>query len=108
MDHRTFQVKSIVWLYQRSPLMISGQVGAWHFVTIDKDTSAEIKRFDTFPRRGFGAIRVKVKIGETSWETSVFWEKKGTYILPIKKEIRKKESIKEGDEIDVVLKVVSK
>ena len=53
-------------------------------------------------RRGFGSLRVHVTIGESNWATSLFRESKsGSYILPLKKEIRSKEKITEGDLVSV-------
>ncbi|CAB4654782.1 unannotated protein [freshwater metagenome] len=41
-------------------------------------------------------------IGESNWATSLFRESKsGSYILPLKKEIRSKEKITEGDLVSV-------
>jgi len=87
-----FEIKSKVWVYEGD---------SWHFVTIKKEMADEIKRFDSGPRRGFGSIPVKVRIGHTNWNTSIFPIKDGSFILPLKKEVRKKEKIKEGDWVKV-------
>lgn len=89
----TFTLKAKVWLWQGK--------AAWHFITIPTDLSAQIKGFDDTPRRGFGSVPVKITIGSTTWKTSIFPEKKGTYILPLKADIRKKEHITEGDNVQV-------
>ena len=83
---KTFTVIGKVWKY-------SGKA-AWYFFTIDKKVSAEIKKFSG-KRIGWGSVRVTVKIGETTWKTSVFPSKTGVYELPIKAAIRKKEMIEE-------------
>lgn len=88
----TFTFKAVVWLWQSKT--------AWHFISFPSDLSADIKGFDG-PRRGFGSIRVKVTIGLTTWKTSIFPEKKGAYILPIKADVRKEEGITEGDAVQV-------
>ena len=78
-----FTFKSEIWLWDGK--------GAWHFITVPKDVSEQIKGFQAdMPRKGFGSVPVKVTIGKTSWKTSIFPEKKGTYLLPIKKDVRKK------------------
>lgn len=47
---------------------------------------------------------MKAKIGGTSWKTSIFPQaKEGTYILPIKAEVRKKEKILAGNKVVVAL-----
>lgn len=94
----TFSFKAKVWLYKGN--------GPWHFVTISRKVSTDIKKFETWPPRGFGSIPVKVQIGNTTWKTSIFWEKKGTYMLPIKKEVRAKEDIMEGSIVKIILEVL--
>jgi hypothetical protein len=90
----TFSFKSKIWLW-------NGQKGSWHFISLPVDLSKRLKGFDT-PRKGFGSIAVKVTIGKTTWKTSVFPDKKsGTYVLPLKKDVRKKETLAEGDKVEV-------
>ena len=85
------KVKGKIWKYRG--------IGGWHFVTINKTTSARIMSMNKMPRRGFGSIRVKVKIGTTEWKTSIFPTKERTYLLAIKADVRKKEGIDIGDKI---------
>ncbi len=89
----TFEFKAEVWLWKAK--------AAWHFITIPPKLSADIKGFDEGPRKGFGSVPVKVTIGSTTWKTSIFPEKKGTFVLPLKAAIRKKEGITEGDTVQV-------
>jgi len=91
----TFSFKSKIWIW-------NAQKGSWHFITVPADLSKKIKGFSE-PRKGFGSIYVNATIGQTTWKTSIFPEKKGTYVLPIKSAIRKKENLKEGDEVNVTL-----
>lgn len=79
--------------------------GSWHFVTVDKDSSGLIKDAWMWPRKGFGSIPVKVTIGKSNWKTSVFPQKDGTFVLPIKKSVRDSENIAEGDKIKITLEV---
>jgi hypothetical protein len=79
-----------VWLW-------SGKA-AWHFITLPKDISQDIKTNFGDNRPGWGAVPVEVKIGSTAWKTSIFPDKKlDAYLLPLKSEIRKKTSITAGD-----------
>jgi hypothetical protein len=73
-------------------------------VNIDKEISKEIKANQWF-RRGFGAVAVTVRIGNTKWNTSIFPIKTGEYILPLKAEVRKIEKIIEGDKLTVFVKI---
>ena len=89
------------WLWQGK--------GAWHFITLPKDKSEEIKFFSENmheKRRGWGAVRVLVTVGNTSWETSIFPDsKRGAYLLPVKADVRKKEKFTAGDKVTVKLKI---
>ncbi len=95
----TFQFHSKVWLY-------SGKA-AWHFVTLPKGLSADLKKQFGGLERGWGSIRVLVKIGKTQWKTSVFPDKKaGAYLLPLKAEARKAGEFGEGDKLKVEIGVM--
>lgn len=79
---------------------------AWFFVTVPVEASEEI-RVASGPPRGFGSVRVEVTVGQTSWRTSVFPEKKsGCFLLPVKKAVRRAEGLDAGDTVSVALDVV--
>jgi Domain of unknown function (DUF1905) len=98
----SFTFTSECWLWH-------GTATAWHFITLPKDKSEEIKFFDENmheKRRGWGAVRVLVTIGKTTWETSIFPSSElKAYILPIKADVRKKEKFSAGDTVTVKLKI---
>lgn len=72
----------------------------WHFVTLPREVADEIRDQSAGVPRGFGSVRVRVSIGETVWSTSVFPDKhSGSFILPLKKDVREREGIDEGDRI---------
>jgi hypothetical protein len=77
--------------------------GAWHFLTLPVAESGMIRM--AAPRKaGFGSVRVKATIGATSWNTSIFPDKKsGTYLLPVKADVRKAEDFSVGDAVEVTL-----
>lgn len=51
-------------------------------------------------RRGFGAVKVRVGVGDTWWDTSLFPHKEsGGWMLPVKASVRKAEGVGAGDEI---------
>jgi hypothetical protein len=86
-----------VWLYP-------GMAG-WHFASVDTDVSAQIKKNrEGKPRIGWGSVPVTATIGNTTWNSSLFPDKKsGTYLLPLKAQIRKKESIGADDMVILTL-----
>ena len=72
--------------------------GAWCFVTVPKEISSEIKQISSGIKKGFGSVRVEVSCGSSNWQTSIFPDSKsGSYLLPVKKQIRTKEQINLGE-----------
>jgi hypothetical protein len=59
-------------------------------------------------------VRVEARIHDpstrlgpaVSWRTSVFPQKSGDYILPVKADVRRRANIGAGDEVTVVLRLV--
>lgn len=95
---KVFEIKSHVWVYEGP--------AAWHFATIDTKTSKKIKDLG-LGKRGWGSVPVKVTIGKTKWKTSIFPDKDKVYLLPIKKEVRKLESIKAGGNLKIKLEIIT-
>jgi hypothetical protein len=92
-----FQFKAKLWLY--------GGNGSWHFVTVPESMGSEI-RFFTPAATGFMPVPVKARIGNTSWQTSVFPDKKSkSYLLAVKADVRKREKLSADDEVEVFLRV---
>ena len=80
--------------------------GGWYFVSLPTEFSEEIRQNMKWQEEGWGRLKAKVKIRATSWDTAIWYDTKlGTYILPLKVDIRKKEKIKIGDifEIEIIL-----
>ena len=73
------------------------QDAGWHFATVPKKQSEHIRSRFSGAKRGWGSVPVRIRIGETEWETSLFPEgKSGTYLFAIKAGARKAEGI-EGE-----------
>ncbi|WP_410785231.1 DUF1905 domain-containing protein [Kribbella sp. C-35] len=79
--------------------------GSWYFVTVPEDVSDEITDLTEGSRKGFGSVRVTVTVGGSTWQTSVFPTKTGTYVLPIKKPVRTAENLLEGAPVDTQLEL---
>lgn len=76
------------------------------FLTVPDDESGEIREIAPH-LGGFGSVRVRVAVGESVWKTSVFPQRNdGPYVLPVKKEIRRHESIDVGDIVDLALTIL--
>jgi hypothetical protein len=78
--------------------------GAWHFVTLPKKLSKEIRSIHHGSEEGWGRLKALVKINNNSWNTSIWFDTKAdSYLLPVKSVIRKKESLTCGSQIEVSL-----
>lgn len=100
MGTNIFHMRARVWLYP-------GMAG-WHFVTVPKKQSSEIKKRFRGTKRGWGSLPVSVTIGKSTWKTSIFPDKKtAAYLLPLKAEIRKKEKISLGVNISFQIEIRS-
>ncbi len=80
------------------------------FFTIPKEIADEIhfenKLRNFGQRRGFGAVKCRVTIGMTKFETSIFpVSSDNTYVLPIKNAVRKKENLKLNQDVEIFLEV---
>ena len=90
-----------LWEYQ--PTQVT-----WVFVTLPTEAADDL-RFMThsLPKVGFGTIKVRVTLGSDQWLTSVFPDKSsGSFLLPIKAPIRKKQDLVVGDRCTLVLQPI--
>lgn len=80
---------------------------AWHFATLDQKSAGVVKKGQEGKKRiGWGSVPVVATIGQTSWKTSIFPDKKSaSYLLPLKVQVRKKEDIEAGDTITIALQI---
>jgi hypothetical protein len=92
-------VTAPLWLW-------TGENGSWHFITVPEEQSDEIRAHCLASMRGFKSARVEARIQNVSWRTSVFPQKSGGYILPVKADVRRKAGIGAGDEVTVSLELL--
>ncbi len=79
----------------------------WHFITLPAEVATEIREIGGTSTRGFGSIRVNVSVGSSAWNTSIFPDAKTrSFLLPVKKEVRKTENIKDNDSININLELI--
>jgi len=84
----------------------SGEGGSWHFLTIPEDLCGEFRAQSLLRRGGFGSVRVEARIDDVTWRTSVFPQKSGGYILPVKADVRRRSDIGPGEEVDLTLEII--
>jgi hypothetical protein len=92
-------VTAPIWLWSEGK-------GSWHFLTVPAEEAVEIRAQSFGDRRGFGSVRVAATINGVTWRTSVFPQKSGGYILPIKADVRRRAGISAGDDVTVTLEIV--
>jgi hypothetical protein len=98
MQPPSYTIKAKVWLW-------SGK-GAWHFVTVEPDISAQIKEMFGYLKASWGSLRARLTVGKTTWETSLFpGGKNNCYLIPLKAEIRRKENIKIDDMLEIKIEI---
>ena len=96
-----------VWLWTSAT-----SPGSWHFLTIDGAAGEAIAAHEAMRRlefgsgRGFGSVKLRARIGESVWNTSVFPSSDDGYILPLKAAIRKVEGIAQGSEVTAELELL--
>lgn len=90
-------VTSILWVWKTQ------MSGRWYFFSIPEQDSRALREAAFAGPRGFGSVRVEASLGDVSWRTSVFPQKSGGYILPVKKEVRCRTGISAGDEATIRL-----
>jgi hypothetical protein len=96
----TYQTRARLWRYP-------GEKASWYFLSLPRKLADEIRLVDAGPAtRGFGSLRVQVTIGATTWSTSIFPSTEhGTYLLPVKAQVRKAEALQVGKMVALQLEV---
>ena len=95
----TFEFTAPLWRYPGE--------GGWHFVSLPPEIGDDITDVTAGIRGGFGSVRVAVTVGATAWRTSIFPDNKtGTYLLPVKKEVRDAEKLETGDDVRARVQIV--
>ena len=99
MGPQEYKFKTKVWLYSGA--------AAWHFITVPKRVSKEIKNNFGALAGGWGSLPVRVTVGVTHWQTSIFWDNKvSAYILPLKAKVRKLENIRANISVNLGIELI--
>jgi hypothetical protein len=98
-EETVIRVTAPLWLW-------SGENGSWHFITVPAEQADEIRAHCLATLRGFKSARVEAMIAGVTWRTSVFPQKSGGYILPVKADVRRRAGIAAGDEVTVTLDLI--
>jgi hypothetical protein len=95
----TFEAELWIWNARRGD--------SWTFVSLPADVAAEVRDITGGSRRGFGSLRVQAAIGGSRWTTSIFPDgPRDTFVLPVKKAVRRAEGVEAGDVATVTIELV--
>ncbi len=76
----------------------------WFLVSLPVDMSEEIRNAFKSDEEGWGRLKASAKIGNTEWQTALWYAvKTKCYLLPIKSEIRKKERLDMTQPLNIVV-----
>jgi hypothetical protein len=89
-----------------SEVFIGQGKGAWHFIELPIELGEQLNRIATGRRGRWGSIKVEATVGHTTWHTSIFPNDEGSFLLPLKAEVRKVEQVDAGDLVEVILELV--
>jgi len=93
-----FEFAGELW-YWRGP-------APYHFITVPEEACAGLRAVSAVVSYGWGMIPVKVRIGRSTFETSLF-PKGGGYVVPVKVSVRHAEGLADGDNPTVNLGIRS-
>ena len=89
-------IKGVKYEFSAEPWQY-GAPGGWHFVSLPKELSAEIRDNFKHEEEGWGRLKATAKVGDSEWKTAIWFDRKmNCYLLPLKAEVRKKENIVAG------------
>ena len=94
------EVTAPLWLWT------GGGGGNWYFVTVPEEQLGELRAEGLAARRGFGSVKVEATINGVTWRTSVFPQKSGGFLLPVKAQVRRGAGIAAGEDVTVKLNLV--
>ncbi len=104
--------RDLVALAREGSMAFVGELYHWrgpspyHFIAVPEETCVELRALSPVVSYGWGMIPVRVWIGGSTWETSLF-PKDGGYVMPIRDAIRTSEELTLGDTVTVELAIRS-
>lgn len=76
----------------------------YYFVSVPEPMCDDLRIAARDVSYGWGVVPVTVRVGATTWTTSLF-PKDGGYLVPLKDRVRAAEDIAPGDAVELVLTV---
>jgi len=91
-------------------LAFDGQVIEWrgpapyYFVPVPEPECEDIREVAAMATYGWGVIPVRARVGDVTFETSLF-PKDGGYLLPLKVAVRRPQGLTAGDPVSVEMSI---
>jgi hypothetical protein len=85
-----------VW-YWRGP-------APWHFVTIPHEYVEDVAEAARRLSYGWGCLPASARVGDTEFTTALI-PKDGSYLVPLKADVRRRENLEVGDTVTVGLTI---
>ncbi len=103
--------------FTAEPFPWQSDAQSWVFVRLPEDLAADVAELAADAaeragqRRGFGSIRVDVRIGTTEWRTSLFPQAASPtaprgYVLPLKAAVRKSAGVEIGRPVTLEIRLL--
>ena len=91
-----YEFDADLWLWD------ARKADAWTFLSLPPEIADEVLELAGPVSRGFGSLRVEVTLGGSVWRTSIFPDDRArSYVLPVKKPIRRAEGVEAGHTVHV-------
>lgn len=103
MNEEVHRVSVPLWRWE-------GENGAWHFISVDGaaaealHATALMRRLESGRRAGFGSVRLTIRVGKSTWQTSAFPLRESGWSIPIANRYRKAEGLIEGSTVKAELR----
>lgn len=96
-----YEFDAALWIWE------ARRTDSWTFVSLPAEVADDVLERAGPLRSGFGSVRVEVTIGTTAWRTSIFPDNaRRTYVLPVKKAVRRAEQLEAGDTAHVRIELL--
>lgn len=94
-----YEFTAKVWNYSST-----AGTGGWYIACLPKEMSKEIRENLKFLEEGWGRLKMTAKIGNTQWETAIWFDTKlNTYFASSQSRNQKKEKIGTGKEVEIMI-----
>ena len=99
MDKVKYEFSAKAYQYSSSEEMCG-----WTFVSLPQKLSVEIRDNFKHLEEGWGRMKLTAKLGESEWQTAIWFDtKQDTYLLPLKAKIRKQENVVLGENLQIAI-----